>query len=142
VSLLTRSNAVSERDFARNLAAGSERQRLLYLKQTSAYVDLTLSLHTQFAPDDLAARQMALTVLLQRKGRALDATTDAVAALRRHASAEDQKLLDQLIAARSHLSNATLKGPGKEGVAKHQEELKTLEEAVEKLEADLSRRSA
>ncbi len=142
IVLRNRCNEVVENDFIRNLASGSERQRLLYLNRTAHYLDLTLSLHSQAAPNDLPARQMALRMLLQRKGRALDATTDAIAALRRRASADDQKLLDQLTLARSQLSNATLKGAGKDGIAKHQANLKSLTEQVENLEAELSRRSA
>jgi CHAT domain-containing protein/Tfp pilus assembly protein PilF len=141
VTLQNLCNDSAERDFIRNLAAGSERQRRAYLNQTAHYLDVTLTLHTRFAPTDLQARQMAIKVLLQRKGRALDATTDAITALRRHASADDQKLLDRVAEARSQFSNATLKGAGKEGFDKHQENLKALAAQVEKLEAELSRRS-
>ena len=35
---------------------------------------------------------LALTVILQRKGRTLDAMADSIAALRRRASAQDQNL--------------------------------------------------
>jgi CHAT domain-containing protein len=142
ITLQNRCNEATERDFIRNLVTGSERQRLLYINRTARYLDLTLSLHTQFAPTDLLAERMALSMLLQRKGRALDAITDAIAALRRRASADDQKLLDQLTAARSQLSNATIKGAGKQSPAEHQANLKNLSEQVEKLEAELSRRSA
>ncbi len=142
VSLRSRCNDVIDKDYIRNLASGSERQRLLYLNITADYLDFTITLHTQFATDNLTSRQMALKGILQRKGRALDATTDAIAALRRRASPDDQKLLDQLTAARSQLSNTTLKGAGKDSLANHQAKLKSLEEQVEKLEAELSRRSA
>jgi CHAT domain-containing protein len=78
---------------------------------------------------------------LQRKGRALDATADVIAALRRHALPEDQRLIDQLAEARARLSRATLAGPGREGIEKHRADLQALEEQVEKLEVELSQRS-
>ncbi len=142
IALQNRCNEAAERDFIRNLAAGSERQRLIYLNQTARYLDLTLTLHTQFAPTDLLARQMAMRVLLQRKGRALDVSADILAALRRHAAPDDQKLLDQLTNARSQLSNGILKGAGRDGIATHRQRLKGFVEEIEKLEAELSRRSA
>jgi CHAT domain-containing protein/Tfp pilus assembly protein PilF len=136
-----RCNDSADRSFTRNLSTGSESQRVFYIKQTAKYTDTTLSLHAQQAPDDLAARRMAMKVILQRKGRALDATADAVAALRRRASPEDQKIIDRLADARAHLSRATLGGPGRESIEKHKSDLKALDEVVEKLEAELSDRS-
>jgi CHAT domain-containing protein len=138
----SRCNDVSDRDLIRNLASGSERQKLNYLNQTSSYTDSTISLHAQSAPADMNAKRAALKVLLQRKGRALDAMTDAIAALRRRLSPEDQTLLNQLQDVRSQLSVLTLRGPGREGLEKHKANLKALEEQEEKLQNDISQRSA
>jgi CHAT domain-containing protein len=138
----SRCNDVSDRDLVRNLATGSERQKLIYLTQTSIYTDATISLHTQSAPNDLQAKHVALNLLLQRKGRALDAMTDAIAALRRRVAPENQALLNQLQDVRSQLSVLTLRGPGREEVEKHRANLKALEEREEKLQNDISQRSA
>src|SRR5262249_13565764 len=85
---------------------------------------------------------LALTTILQRKGRALDVMADSIAALRRHASPEDQKLLDRLSITKSELSTLTLKGAGKEGIEQHRANLKTLADEVEQLENQISARSA
>ncbi len=135
-------NTSRELDFARNLASGSERQKFLYLKKQAGETNTTLSLHVNHAPANRDALRAALTVLLQRKGRALDAITDTIAALRRHASPEDIKLLDELTAARSKLSTATLASVGNEGLEKHKANLKLLEENVDRLEAGVSARNA
>ena len=82
-----------------------------------------------------------MQIILQRKGRALDATIDAAAAIRRRASPDDQKLIDQFLQARSQLAKSTLKGPCREGIEKHRANLKVLEEQAEKLENELSLRS-
>jgi CHAT domain-containing protein/Flp pilus assembly protein TadD len=142
VEFQSRCNDVSDRDLTRNLASGSERQKLTYLNQTSFYADSTISLHVQSAPNDGKAKQAANKVLLQRKGRALDAMTDAIAALRRRLSPEDQELLNQLQDARSELSVLTLRGAGREGLEKHKANLKALEEQEEKLQNEISQRSA
>src|SRR5262249_32286648 len=86
--------------------------------------------------------RMALTEILRRKGRALDVMSDAIAALRRRASSDDQKLLDRLATARSQLSTLTLRGAGSEGIQKHRVNLQALEQRVEQLENHISARSS
>jgi CHAT domain-containing protein len=142
IDFQSRCNDVSDRDLLRNLVSGSERQKLTYLNQTSAYTDFTISLHAQFAPNDRNAKRDAVKVLLQRKGRALDAMTDVFAALRRRLSPADQIFLNQLQDVRSQLSVLTLRGPGREGLEKRRANLKALEENEENLQNDISQRSA
>jgi CHAT domain-containing protein/Tfp pilus assembly protein PilF len=142
VDFQSRCNDVSDRDLLRNLASGSERQKLAYLNRTSLYTDSTISLHVQFLPNEMNAKRAALKVLLQRKGRGFDAMTDAIGALRRRLSPEDQQLLNQLQDVRSQLSVLTLHGAGRDGLEKHKANLKALEEQEEKLQNDISQRSA
>ena len=142
VDFQSRCNDVSDRDLIRNLASGSERQKLLYLSRTSLYTDSTISLHIQSTPNDMKAKRAALKVLLQRKGRGLDAMTDTIAALRRWLSPADQKLFIQFVNIRSRLSVLTLRGPGKEGLEKHEADLLALAEQEDKLQNDMSQRSA
>jgi CHAT domain-containing protein/tetratricopeptide (TPR) repeat protein len=141
ISFQSRANAVSERRLALNLALGSERQKLAYLALFSKETDFTLSLHSQIAPNDPQALNLAFTTLLLRKGRGLDAMADTIATLRRHALPEDQKLFDHLADARAQLAALTLGGPGEATLDTYQKRLKPLEEEVEKLEAELSARS-
>jgi CHAT domain-containing protein len=142
ITVLSRVSAVSERILARNLAAGSERQKLAYLALFSRETDLTLSLHSQAAPNDPQALNLAFTTLLRRKGRGLDAMADTIATLRRHATPQNQMLFDQLTEARSRLAALTLKVSGDADPYTYQARLKPLEEKIENLEADLSARSA
>jgi len=141
VTFLSRANAVRERNLALNLVVGSERQKLIYLALFSKETDFTLSLHKQAAPDDPRALDLALTTLLRRKGRGLDAMSDAIATLRRHAAPQDQKLFDQLVEARSQLATLTLKESDAATPDAYRTRLKPLEEKVERLEAELSARS-
>src|SRR5207253_3180401 len=115
---------------------------LLYLRQTAYEEDFSIWLHTQLAPGSAQAARVALEAVLRRKGRALDAMSDSIAALKRHASPEDQRLLDQLSSARAELSALTLRGPGSDGIEPHQAALRTLQDQVEQLEAQVGSRSA
>ncbi|HEX4945407.1 MAG TPA: CHAT domain-containing tetratricopeptide repeat protein, partial [Blastocatellia bacterium] len=135
-------NELNEISLKRNLSAGSERQKLAFLALFARDVNATLGLHAWNLPDNQEAAQAALTVLLQSKGRGLDAMADTMATFRRHADAEQLKLYDKLSVARSQLANITLRGLGSEKPAQYQMQLKKLEEEIDKLEADLSRRSA
>jgi CHAT domain-containing protein len=142
VAFHRRAAEVGELNLNRNLVSGSERQKLAYLDTISEQSRRIISMHIRSAPYDPAARDLAVTTILRLKGRALDAMTDSIAALRRRATPEDQALLDQLKEARSQLAQLALNGPQKITSAEHRARLKTFEEQTEKLEADISRRSA
>src|SRR6266508_3805802 len=134
-------NAASERNLARILVIGSERQNLAYLATFSEQSDRTVSLHLQSAPDDPTPRNLAATLILQRKGRALDATSQNLNALRSRFNAEDQALLDRLTDTRSQIARLVLGGPQKMTAEQYQARIKELEDQADKDEADISRRS-
>ncbi|HNB72815.1 MAG TPA: tetratricopeptide repeat protein [Acidobacteriota bacterium] len=142
IVFLTRSNDTTERDLIRNLVSGSENQKALYLNQTSTQTDQTISLQVQGAPRDQAALQAALTVILRRKGRSLDAMTSAIAILRNQSNPETRKLLDAYTRLVNQISILTLNGPGKKKPETHLADLRELEDQKEKLEAEISTRSA
>ncbi|MGH9837545.1 MAG: tetratricopeptide repeat protein [Blastocatellia bacterium] len=142
IAFQSRASTVKERNLALNLATGSERQKLAYLATLSAQTDEIISLHVHAAPTNPAARDLAATIILQRKGRVLDAMTDSFTALRSRFNAQDQELLDQLQSALSQLARLVLNGPQRITPAEHQSRIKKLEEEAEKLQAEISRRSA
>lgn len=142
LAFLSRSNEVRERSLSHNLTLGSERQKLDYLKLFSADMDEALSLHAQLAPRDTQALQLAFTILLRRKGRALDAMSDSIASLRSRSNSQDQALFSQLFEARSRLATIALRGPDKNNAATYPSQLRQLEDRVDKLEAEVSARSA
>ena len=94
------------------------------------------------APQDPAARDLAAQVILQRKGRVLDAMSGSLAALRERLNVDDQALLDQLDTTTADLAKLALNGPQKMDAAEYRKQLKTLEDQNEKLESEISRRSA
>ena len=142
VRYFVRGNDTTERDLKRNLVSGSETQKALYLKQTAIRTDLTLSFHTQAAPGDPEAAAAALTVILRRKGRALDAMASAIETLRRQQTPDIQKLLDDYAGVNGQISALTLRGPGNKKPADHLAYLQELNRQREKLEGEISTRSA
>ncbi|MBX7221501.1 MAG: CHAT domain-containing protein [Blastocatellia bacterium] len=142
VAMYTRAGEVREGVWQRNLVTGSEREKLLYLNLNNIELDQTVSFHQQTAPQNIPAATTALTCILRRKGRSLEAMTDSIALLRSRATAADQKLLDELAEAKGRLSQLTLAGPGRAGAETHQTRLKESQELVEKLEEAVSLKSA
>lgn len=139
---IQRSLEINERNLNLILATGSENQKQIYLDSLSAETDLAISLHIRFTPSDERAARLALTTILRRKGRALDAMTDQLAALRQHASAQDKQLLDQLAAARSQLAAIQLSSKAQVSPEARRAEIARLETTIERLEDEAGRRSA
>jgi CHAT domain-containing protein len=141
LAVMFRSGEIRERSLSHNLPLGSERQKIGYLELFSKDTDNTLSLHGRLAPQDARALQLAFTTLLRRKGRGLDAMTDTVSALHDRSNPEDEAVLRQLSDERSQLAALTLKGPDKTNASQYPSLIKQREDEVDRLEADVSRRS-
>ena len=141
VTLKSRSNVISERNLKLNLAIGSERQMVAYLATLAKQTDRTITLHLQYAPHDPVARSLAATLILQRKGRALDATSVSLNALRSRFNEEDRTLLDQLTDTRSRIASLAFDGPQETSAEQYRDRIKYLEDKAEKFEAEISRRS-
>lgn len=152
VESLARGLDIEERHLASLLATGSEDQKQAYVAKLSTGTSITLSLHLREAPDNTQAARLALTTVLRRKGRVLDALAEGVRNLRLRATPEDQALLQKLAAARARLSGKVLK-PGEKpeerpatvwgawGEMPRREEINKIAEEVRQLEAKISARS-
>jgi CHAT domain-containing protein/Tfp pilus assembly protein PilF len=136
-----RACSISEHNLALNLATGSERQKLVYLASFATQTNQTISFHAKSAPDDRQARNLAATLILQRKGRALDAMTDSFAALRQRLSSQDQELFDQWKSVAARLSRLVQTGLQKMTPAEYQRLIRELNEQKEELEAQIARRN-
>lgn len=137
-----RANTIAERNIALSLTTGSESRKLAYLNSLSEVYDRTLSLHTGSAPDNKEAGELAVTAVLQRKGRVLDAMSNSLATLHRRSSEQDRELLNQLNDKTARLARLVLNGPQKRSLVEHQGSITSLEEERERLESEVSRRSA
>ncbi len=136
-----RISAIEVKIIPLNLTIGSERQKIAYFTQLQR-PDRVISFHVRHARDDGAVRDLAAIKVLQRKGRVLDALAENRSALRRRFNTQDQALLDSLGDLNSRLSRLVLGGPQRMSPEEHQNQIKALEGEREKLEAEISRRSA
>jgi CHAT domain-containing protein/tetratricopeptide (TPR) repeat protein len=138
-----RADAIVEVQIALNLAVGSERQKLALVNSSVDRTDRTISLHLNLAPDDEDAAALAGLVVLQRKGRVLDAMTDTFEAVRRRADApEERALLDQLRTTTAELASVALNPPSDLSGSERRRSIGELERRKEKLEAQMSDRNA
>jgi CHAT domain-containing protein/Tfp pilus assembly protein PilF len=142
INFQSRANTVSEHNLVLNLSAGSERQKLVYLASRSKQADRTISFHLRYAPADPSASNMAATMILQRKGRALDATSENLNSLRGRFNPEDRALLDRLTGIRAEIAELVLRGPQNMSAEQYQARIGELEEKADKTENEISRRSS
>ena len=87
------------------------------------------------------ARDLALTTILQRKGRSLDAMADSIAALQRRATGDAQALLDRWRGINTEIARLVLNTQRNITLAEAQV-VKEMEEQKEKLEISISAHSA
>ena len=87
-----RVDAAIETDLALQLAIGSERQKLAFVNSLADRIERTISLDVGTRFSEPQATELAALVVLQRKGRILDAMTDTFASVRRRlGSPEEQR---------------------------------------------------
>ncbi|WP_437764828.1 CHAT domain-containing tetratricopeptide repeat protein [Sorangium sp. So ce281] len=139
---LARSTEIRDRRAAALLADSSEEQKLAAVEALRGQTDLVLALPAAASPQGGAAVDLALTTILRRKGRALDALATGRAALRDRQRPEDARLLRELVAIQGAIVDAIVRGPGAVPAAEHDAALAELERQKARLEAELGKRGA
>ncbi len=110
--LQTEATEVGEHNLALVLATGSESQKLRYMETFAEGTDITVSLHRRSAPNDESATRLALTTVLRRKGRVLDAMSTSLQAVRERLAPEGKAALDELADVRGQLATPRSARPG------------------------------
>ena len=136
--LQRRADAIIEKQLELNLVVGSERQKLTFVKSVSERTDRTISLHLRTAPGDADAGALAALVVLQRKGRVLDAMTDAFSAVRRGVDDTGRALLDQLNGTTRQLARVALNAASETSAGERQRSIAELEAEKERIEVELA----
>ncbi len=133
-----RADAIVEKQLELNLAVGSERQKLAFVRSMSERTDRTISLHLHGAPANAEAGALAALVVLQRKGRVLDAMSDTFATVRRRVDdSAGRALLDQLNSTTTRLAGLALNAADSASVDERQRSIGELEAEKERLEVEL-----
>jgi CHAT domain-containing protein/Tfp pilus assembly protein PilF len=132
---------IRERYLTLMLTTGSEEQKRLYAGTLASETDSAVSLHVQIAPGNRRALDLALTLVLRRKGRVLDAMIGQYSALQSSDDPRDRSLRTQLSDARSLLS-ALINRAAETDPAQYRESVARLEAEIERLEANTGGRGA
>jgi CHAT domain-containing protein/Tfp pilus assembly protein PilF len=140
VEFESRLEEIFEQILARNLGASASGDQAVYAAKFVLLANGPLSIHIDTAPNDPGARRLALTTILRRKGRALDAMAASVSALRRRLGEEDVRLLGDLATARSRLAALTFES-GDADEARNVE-IGQLRERIAELEVRVSLRGS
>lgn len=141
VPLAARAAEIQDRQALLLLAVGSERQKRASMARLGADTEQIISLHAVSGPADPAAARLALTTVLRRKGRALDAMALGLAALHRRAGPE-QALLDRLAAVDAQLAAVVARGPGGAPLDVHRQRIARVDQERQRIEAEIGARSA
>jgi CHAT domain-containing protein len=140
IECLRRQNESVDQAISLNLVVASEHERLAYIEKYSDMTSQVIDMNLQNAPSDKNARDLAALVILQRKGRVQDASSDVMSTLRRHLEPEDQSMLDNLNTTSASLAKISL-GGGRISAEERQQQIASLEEKREKLEIEIAKQS-
>jgi CHAT domain-containing protein len=142
LEFLRQGSEVEEINLASNLSLGSETRKQAYLATLSGATDVIISLHLQAVTNNHKAASLALTTVLRRKGRVLEAMTAAMQRLRQNLTPTDQQLLDQLVAQQTQLATLFSRGLGNQTPEQYRAEIDQLTQSINQLENTLAQRSA
>lgn len=133
---------LAERELALVLSTGSEADHAVYFARNAYVQDLAVNLHASHARGSRRAAELALTTVLRRKGRILDASAGAMAALRGRLGAAELRALEELEEARAKLAKLIVVGPAATGPEAYAKEVAALEDRARELEERIRKRSA
>ena len=140
---LTRGLEIEEKNLQLIYAVGSEQRKQNYAQTFTGSSNAMITLALQ-QPKNPTLAKLAATTVLRRKGRVLDAMTDTVQILRSQLedNPETKKLFDQYLDVQQQLANLVYRGQGEEKFEIYKQQIQQLEAEKERLEEQVSVRSA
>ncbi|MDJ0674408.1 MAG: CHAT domain-containing protein [Calothrix sp. MO_167.B42] len=142
VELFTQGLDVEEKNLNLNIFAGFERQKRDYMRTISGTQNAIISLHLNSAAKNPQAANLALTTVLQRKGRILDVLTTSQQILRQRIDdPESQKLLNDLSLTSTQLANLYYNKPKQISDQDYNQKITDLNNQIKELESKISSRS-
>jgi CHAT domain-containing protein len=131
--------AIEERELSFVLASGTETDHLTYFTNHANVLDTTIAFNVQLAPKRDSVSRLAMTTLLRRKGRMLDAAAASLGTLRARLSPDDKRLLDELDGARARLAKVAVQGAKMNPT--FAKDVAALSDQIQKLEVTLARKN-
>ena len=133
---------IEQQDFDFNFANLGETNRLAYVATQPNTLNYILSFNLDTAPNSTEATQLALTTLLRRKGRILEAGVRTQETFRQYATPDELDLLDQLTRIQQEISSLAVQPPVNLSASEYQIRMVRLRSDANQLEAVLARRSS
>ena len=141
VETQSRANRISERNLVQNLSVGTQHQRSLYAKLTADEFNQSIALDAE-KNGGPKARELAVAAVLQRKGRVLDALAATADLLHRRSNPDDLVLLQRLRDTSARLAAISLNVPDNAKPDAYQKQVSEIQHEKDRLEIELSRRTA
>lgn len=123
---------------ADTLAIGSDQEKQMTLSMLEDSSHAVVSLHVHSAPDLQSAARLALSTILRRKARALDAGAENLRLMRANAPGEHRELFDTLTELREKRAHLLLNPPDDLTAPERFEHRQALAEQIEQAETALS----
>ena len=144
LNYLTQAASVEEAIITENLVIGSEQQKKQFLDLFQHNTNTTISFHLTAVSENAEAAQLALTTILRRKGRVLDAMGQALQTLRDNLDPTSEQLFAQLASTKTQLANLSSRPLPEDAIQREnvQNQQKKLDKQIKQLESQLSFRSA
>jgi len=137
--LLARATDIAEQQLRTELERLSEPRKRASMALLQGETEGLVSFHADVVPGSEPALELALTTVLQRKGRIVDSLVDSQTRLRAHLTPALQQQLDQLSRVRSELVGQLYAPAGPPAAAAaHRDAIKALRTRMDELEAALS----
>ena len=138
IAAQTRANEIVEFNTTLNMSVGSERQKIGYLKTLGFNQDQTLTLSLRFANKDQKAADLAITTVLRRKGRVLDAVSDSMVALRNRLDDQGRTTVERLNDVTTKLAALVINGPAGGSIDAYRRQVDDLTTQREEIENRVS----
>jgi CHAT domain-containing protein/Tfp pilus assembly protein PilF len=140
--LLAESLDLEESKLGVELLSGGEWEKQFFVQTLIRGLQLSIGINAHYAPNDSNATRLALTTILRRKGRILDAMANESSVLRSSASPEALALLDQLNQQVSRQTQLKIRGPQNAPLQDYHSLINDSQERIEELRLKLSSSSA
>ncbi|NJL80347.1 MAG: tetratricopeptide repeat protein, partial [Richelia sp. SM2_1_7] len=126
---LNRGVGVEEKNLQLIYAVGSEQRKQNYAQTFTARTNTVVSLALQQSNKNPTLGKLALTTVLRRKGRVMDAMTDTVQTLQAQLAdnPDTKKLFDEWLNIQQQLANLVYRGAGEQKFENYQQQIKKLE---------------
>ncbi|HRH78740.1 MAG TPA: tetratricopeptide repeat protein, partial [Cellvibrionaceae bacterium] len=133
---------VEEANLRSVLTLGDESRKRAFMATLEESTSAMMSFVGGAAAHVPEAISLGLEVVLQRKGRMLDALAESLARIRRSATPEDQALWARYVAVQTDWAAMTLRGPSSQPVDQYRARLAELEQQAGQVATELSSRSS